>query len=139
MADLSQTVEIIFEGVNRLGAGVDAVVGQVNGISNSISSATAPMASFTGDMLKFEAGLLAAGVAATGLAVFRGCENRDGQWGGEVCTNHCGYGTAIGFIKISYAASIVWSPIRPNTLVRVFFGTSSGSKLFVICNFLYFS
>ena len=29
MADLSRTVEIIFEGVNRMGAGVDAVVGQV--------------------------------------------------------------------------------------------------------------
>ncbi len=69
MADLSRTVEIIFEGVNRMGAGVDAVVGQVNGISNSLSGVTAPVADFTGDMLKFEAGLLAAGVAATGLAV----------------------------------------------------------------------
>lgn len=69
MADLSRTVEIVFEGVDRLGTGVDSINSRIAGVTNGINSATAPLADFTKGLVSFEAGLIAAGIAVTGLSV----------------------------------------------------------------------
>lgn len=69
MADASQTVEIIFEAVDRLGAGISSATGRIEGFAGSVEQATQPLANVTLGILKFEAAVLASGVAVTGLAV----------------------------------------------------------------------
>ncbi|CAO1663541.1 Phage tail tape measure protein domain-containing protein [Halomonas sp. NYA30] len=69
MADLEQTVAIIFEGVDQMGAGVDSASKRLNSIIGSAQGVVDPIANATVGILKFEAALLAGGVAATGLAV----------------------------------------------------------------------
>lgn len=69
MADLSRTIEIIFEGVDRLGSGVDSVTRQLDAVNSSAQGVVDPIAGATAQVLKFEAALIAGGVAATGLAV----------------------------------------------------------------------
>lgn len=69
MADLEQTVAIIFEGVDKVGAGVDSANKRLNSIVGSAQGVVEPVANATAGLLKFEAALLAGGVAVAGLAV----------------------------------------------------------------------
>lgn len=69
MADAKKTIELVFEGVDKTGAATQAALKNVQGFSSSVQSATQPMADFTVGALKFEAALIASGVAATAFAV----------------------------------------------------------------------
>ena len=83
MADISKTVAIIFEGEDRTTGVIDklerslvamqAAAGKstagLGGLARDLETATQPMANLTAGALKFEAGLLAAGAAATIFAV----------------------------------------------------------------------
>ncbi|MBR2512762.1 MAG: phage tail tape measure protein [Halomonas sp.] len=69
MADLEKSVAIIFEGVDQMGAGVDSATKRMNGIVSSAQGVVDPIANATMGVLKFEAALLATGVAVTSLAV----------------------------------------------------------------------
>lgn len=63
MATLDQTIRLIFEGVDQTGAAIDSVTRGLGGVSSAVQGATAPLADFTTDILKFEAATVAAGVA----------------------------------------------------------------------------
>lgn len=69
MADLEKSVAIIFEGVDQMGAGVDSATKRMNSIIGSAQGVVDPIANATMGVLKFEAALLATGVAVTSLAV----------------------------------------------------------------------
>ncbi|WP_301585022.1 phage tail tape measure protein [Halomonas alkaliantarctica] len=69
MADLEKSVAIIFEGVDQMGAGVDSATKRMNSIIGSAQGVVDPIADATMGVLKFEAALLATGVAVTSLAV----------------------------------------------------------------------
>lgn len=69
MADLEKSVAIIFEGVDQMGAGVDSATKRLNSVVSSAQGVVDPIANATAGILKFEAALIAGGVAATGLAV----------------------------------------------------------------------
>lgn len=69
MADLEKSVAIIFEGVDKMGSGVDSATKRIDGIAGSVEKATQPLADLTLGVAKFEAALLGAGVAVTALAV----------------------------------------------------------------------
>jgi TP901 family phage tail tape measure protein len=69
MADLERSVAIIFEGVDQMGAGVDSATKRLDSIVGSAQGVVDPIANATAGILKFEAALLASGVAVTGLAV----------------------------------------------------------------------
>ncbi|KGE78275.1 phage tail tape measure protein [Halomonas salina] len=69
MADLEKTVAIIFEGVDRMGAGVDSSTRKLDSLTSAVRNASQPMADATMAAFKFEAALLAGGAAATAMAV----------------------------------------------------------------------
>lgn len=69
MADLEKSVAIIFEGVDQMGAGVDSATKRLDSIVGSAQGVVDPIANATAGILKFEAAILAGGVAVTGLAV----------------------------------------------------------------------
>lgn len=69
MADLEKSVAIIFEGVDQMGAGVDSATKRLDSIAGSAQGVVDPIANATAGILKFEAALVASGVAVTGLAV----------------------------------------------------------------------
>ncbi|WP_394424742.1 phage tail tape measure protein [Vreelandella stevensii] len=69
MADLEKSVAIIFEGVDQMGAGVDSATKRMNSIIGSAQGVVDPIANATMGVLKFEAALIASGVAVTGLAI----------------------------------------------------------------------
>lgn len=69
MADLEKSVAIIFEGVDQMGAGVDSATKRMNSIIGSAQGVVDPIANATMGVLKFEAALIASGVAVTALSV----------------------------------------------------------------------
>lgn len=69
MADLEKTVAIIFEGVDQMGAGVDSATRSIDSFATRVQTATQPLVHLTAGVLKFEAAMLTAGVAVTGMAV----------------------------------------------------------------------
>ncbi|BBI51111.1 hypothetical protein HORIV_35320 [Vreelandella olivaria] len=69
MADLERSVAIIFEGVDQMGAGVDSATKRLDSIVGSAQGVVDPIANATAGILKFEAALVAGGVAVTSLAV----------------------------------------------------------------------
>ncbi|UYG08385.1 phage tail tape measure protein [Halomonas sp. M4R1S46] len=69
MADLEKTVAIIFEGVDRMGDGVNSATRKIDGLAGSVQSATQPLADATIGLAKFEGALIAGGAAATAFAV----------------------------------------------------------------------
>ncbi len=69
MADLEKTVAIIFEGVDRMGAGVDSSTRKLDSLTAAVRNASQPMADATLAAFKFEGALLAGGAAATAFAV----------------------------------------------------------------------
>ncbi|MDR5867304.1 phage tail tape measure protein [Halomonas koreensis] len=69
MADLEKTVAIIFEGVDRMGAGVDSSTRKLDSLTAAVRNASQPMADATLAAFKFEGALLAGGAAAAAFAV----------------------------------------------------------------------
>lgn len=69
MADAQRTVEIVFQGVDKTAAATQAVIDRTSSLAGNIQQATQPIADFTAGALKLEAGLLAAGAAATAFAI----------------------------------------------------------------------
>ncbi|WP_136247931.1 phage tail tape measure protein [Halomonas borealis] len=69
MADLDKTVAIIFEGVDRMGSGVDSATRKIDSLAGSVEGATQPLAAATSAAFKFEAALIAGGATATAFAV----------------------------------------------------------------------
>ena len=69
MADAQQTIDLIFNGIDKTGAATMAALGNAQKFSSSLQSGTAPIADFTIGAVKLEAGLLAAGLAMTVFAV----------------------------------------------------------------------
>lgn len=69
MADLEKSVAIIFEGVDQMGAGVDSATKRMNSIVGSAQGVVDPIANATTGILKFNAAVIASGVAVTGLAI----------------------------------------------------------------------
>lgn len=69
MADLEKTVAIIFEGVDQMGSGVTSATRQLDNLAGSVEQAARPLADATFAIAKFEGALLAAGAAASLVAV----------------------------------------------------------------------
>lgn len=67
MAEISKTVAIIFEGVDKVGEGVTSAVGQFNKLEASVNAITQPLAAVADGVLKTDAALAA--LAAGGLAL----------------------------------------------------------------------
>lgn len=69
MADQQSVVEIVFNAVDKTSAATQAALSNVSKFSGNVQSATQPIADFTDAAVKFEAGLLAAGLAVTAFSV----------------------------------------------------------------------
>lgn len=69
MADAKQTIDLIFNGVDKTGAATQAALNNTKKFAGNIQGATQPIADFTASAVKFEAALLAAGVTVTAFAV----------------------------------------------------------------------
>lgn len=69
MADLEKSVAIVFEGVDKMGSGVDSATKKMRGVTDAAQGITGPISGATQKILKFEGALIASGTAAAGLAV----------------------------------------------------------------------
>jgi len=69
MASLKRTIDIIFNGVDKTGKGVNSALGNINKVTSNIQSAASPLANATTGILKFEAAALTAGAAVTAFSV----------------------------------------------------------------------
>ncbi len=69
MADTKQTIDIIFNGIDRTASAVSSVVSGVENSANKLKSLADPVANVTTGILKFEAAMLASGAALTLFAV----------------------------------------------------------------------
>ena len=69
MADAQKTIDLIFNAVDKTGAATIAALDNAKKFTSSVENITRPIADFTLGAAKFEAGVLAAGVAATVFAV----------------------------------------------------------------------
>lgn len=69
MADASRTIEVIFEGVDRMGAATQSAINNTRSFSSNVEDATAPIAGLAENALKLEAALLVAGAAVVGFSV----------------------------------------------------------------------
>ena len=69
MADTKQTIDIIFNGVDRTATAISSVIGNVEGGAGRIQALAEPIAGLTVGILKFEAAILASGAALTLFAV----------------------------------------------------------------------
>jgi len=69
MADAQRTIDLIFNAVDNTGAAVQSVIGGTSNLAGNIQGATQPIADFTTNAIKLEAGLLTAGAAATAFAI----------------------------------------------------------------------
>lgn len=67
MADLTRTIEILFNGTNRTGTAIKGVGADLDKLNYSVSSIAAPFATVTASVAKLDAALLA--LAAAGIAV----------------------------------------------------------------------
>lgn len=68
-ADAQRTIELVFEATDKTAAAVQSVIKNTDQFASNIQSATQPIADFTLSALKFEAALLATGVAVTAFSV----------------------------------------------------------------------
>ena len=64
-----KTVDLIFRAVDKTGAVVDQVLKNTNRINSDLGAATQPLTDATGAALKFEAALIATGVAAASFSL----------------------------------------------------------------------
>jgi TP901 family phage tail tape measure protein len=69
MADAQQTIDLIFNGVDKTGAATMAALGNAEKFTASLQNVTQPIADISVGAVKLEAGLLAAGLAMTTFAV----------------------------------------------------------------------
>lgn len=69
MADLSKTIEIIFQGKDNVSTVVSALGSDLSKLSSSVVDITAPFADMTHSLQIAEAGILGVGAAAIGFAV----------------------------------------------------------------------
>lgn len=69
MADLSKTVEIIFDGTDRTGKTIGSVGRNLDTLTNKVGSVTGPLADVTDSIVKLDAALAAAALGVTGYAV----------------------------------------------------------------------
>ena len=69
MASLKRTIDIIFNGVDKTGKGVNSALGNINKVTSNIQSAASPLANATTSVLKFETAVLAGGAAITAFSV----------------------------------------------------------------------
>ena len=69
MADAQKTIDLIFNAVDKTGAATIAALNNAKKFTQSVEDITQPISSFTAGAVKFEAGLLTAGLAATVFAV----------------------------------------------------------------------
>ncbi|MEM1191561.1 MAG: phage tail tape measure protein [Pseudomonadota bacterium] len=69
MADAQRVIDIVLNGVNQTDAAINGAIRNLDGFSGNVRRATQPFADFNTAALKFEAALLATGVAATVAAL----------------------------------------------------------------------
>lgn len=69
MADLSQTIQIIFDGVDNVGGVVDGIGKDLSNLSGAAQDVTGPLSDITESLLLFEAAAVAAGAGMAALAV----------------------------------------------------------------------
>ena len=69
MADTKSTIELIFEGVDKTSAATKSALANTEKFSQGVSSATQPIADFTGSALKLEAAIIASGIAITAFSI----------------------------------------------------------------------
>lgn len=63
MADLDRTISIIFEGVDRMGAGVDSATRRIDGFTGKVEQVAEPVANMTKSLLAAEAAMGALAIA----------------------------------------------------------------------------
>ncbi|MBE0598306.1 MAG: phage tail tape measure protein [Desulfuromonadales bacterium] len=69
MADTKQTIDIIFQGIDRSAGAISSVIGNVEKGAGKLRDLAAPIADVTTNILKFEAAILTSGAALTLFAV----------------------------------------------------------------------
>ena len=69
MADTKQTIDIIFQGVDKTTAAISSVIGNVERGAGKLSDLAEPIANVTTGILKFEGAILASGAALTLFAI----------------------------------------------------------------------
>lgn len=69
MADLTKTIEVIFQGVDNISDSFETIGSKLKGFESSVGSVTGPIAGLTSSLLTLEAGIAAAGAAAIAFAV----------------------------------------------------------------------
>jgi TP901 family phage tail tape measure protein len=67
MADITRTIEILFQGTNQVGGTITSVGKDLDKLNYAVGAATAPLANLTTAVLKIDAALIA--MAAGGLAI----------------------------------------------------------------------
>ena len=69
MADLTKTIQILFEGVDNVSGSFDTIGAGLNELNGAIGQVTSPFAGFTENLLKAEAAILALGAAFAAISV----------------------------------------------------------------------
>ena len=75
MADLTRTIQIIFDSIDNASGTIDEIGGSINDFSANVEGAVTPLADFTGSLLTAETTLLSIGAAMAGIAI-----NQAGQF-----------------------------------------------------------
>ncbi len=68
MADLRKTIEIVFDHVDNIGGGINAITDDLGGMSAAAQDVTGPLADITTTLLTFETAAVAAGGAMATMA-----------------------------------------------------------------------
>lgn len=79
MADINRTIQIIFDGVDRVSDDIGNIGNNLQRFTGDVESATEPMANFTKSLLTAEGALVAIGATMAGIAI-----NQAGQFRTEV-------------------------------------------------------
>lgn len=69
MADLQKIIEIVFDATDNTSGAIGAITRNLDNFSGGLQQATQPLADITAGLLKFEAGVTAAGIAVATLAL----------------------------------------------------------------------
>jgi TP901 family phage tail tape measure protein len=69
MADLQKIIEIVFDATDNTSGAIGAISKNLDNFSGGLEKATQPLADITSGLLKFEAGVTAAGIAVAALAL----------------------------------------------------------------------
>jgi len=74
MADLQKIIEIVFDATDNTSNAIGAITRNLDNLSGGLEKATQPLADITTGLLKFEAGVTAAGIAVAALALKQAVE-----------------------------------------------------------------